>query len=950
VIARFDAERQALALMEHPNIARVLDAGATDNGRPYFVMEFVRGIPLTEFCDQRGLTVIERLQLFVTVCQAVQHAHQKGIIHRDIKPSNVLVTLYDGPPVVKVIDFGVAKATQQPLTENSLVTSVAQMVGTPLYMSPEQASGLDVDTRSDVYSLGVMLYELLTGATPFDKERLHRVAYDEVWRIIREEDPPKPSTRISALGAEATTVSVQRKCEPGKLGQLVRGELDWIVMKALEKDRDRRYESASALASDIEHYLRDEPVQACPPSMWYRFRKFSKRNKRTLAAATVLAMSLLVAVGAVAGTLGWVAHDRATRELIAEREATSALAEARQWEDEEKWPAALSAVKRAQGVLAGEPEGELVERAASMRSDIEMVLRLEGIMLDLQNKPSDPIAFDFTKPDLEYAKAFREYGIDVETLGIADAAERVRRRAICLQLAVGLDAWAEARRYALVSKPHLSDPSWQQLLAIASLADPDPSRKRVREALVKRDRQNLEQIAAEMTTTSASHVTFGLVGRALSDLGSHQRAESLLRQAQRRYPTSFWLNFDLAMVLLRQGPDKLDDGIRFLSVALALRPDCPAVYVHLTKALTQRGDSDEVAAIWQQAVAFNADSVWMHFFRAVALAERGKLEDAIAAYREVIRLKPDDAGAHNNLGGVLRLHGQLNEAIVTSRKAIQLNPRIALYHNNLGRALASQNKLDEAVACFNEAIRLKPSYALAYNHLGKARARQGKLTDAVACYRKSIALDPHKAYAHRNLAVALGAQGKQDEAIASYQQAIRLTPSDAELHYRVGLLQSASNRPRDAKESFQRALEVGTDDPTICNALAWFLATSTDATFRDPARSVELAKKAVELAPSNGAFWHTLGVAHYRAGEWNSAIAGLEKSMALRTGGDSFDWFFLAMAQGKLGNVEEAQCWHARAIEWMDKNQPNDEELRRFRLESEESLELIAKPLEATGR
>jgi predicted Ser/Thr protein kinase len=249
VIVRFEAERQALALMDHPNIAHVLDAGATESGRPYFVMELVHGIPITEYCDQNRLTTRERLELFVPVCQAVQHAHQKGIIHRDIKPTNVMVTLHDGVPVPKIIDFGVAKAIHQRLTEKTAFTRYGQMVGTPLYMSPEQAemSGLDVDTRTDIYSLGVLLYELLTGSTPFDKQRFREVAYEQICSIIREEEPPRPSARISTLGEAATTISAHRKTEPGKLRYLLRGELDWIVMKALEKDRTRRYETAGGL-------------------------------------------------------------------------------------------------------------------------------------------------------------------------------------------------------------------------------------------------------------------------------------------------------------------------------------------------------------------------------------------------------------------------------------------------------------------------------------------------------------------------------------------------------------------------------------------------------------------------------------------------------------------------------------------------------------------------------
>ena len=297
VVARFEAERQALAIMDHPNIAKVHDGGATPSGRPYFVMELVKGVPIIEFCDQNHLTPRQRLELFIPVCQAVQHSHHKGIVHRDLKPSNVLVTMHDTVPVVKVIDFGVAKALGQELTEKTLFTGFAQMIGTPLYMSPEQAgqSGLDIDTRSDIYSLGVLLYELLTGTTPFDKERFKQTAYDEIRRIIREEEPPKPSTRLAESKDTLPSISAQRQTEPVKLTKLVRGELDWIVMKALEKDRNRRYESASAFAADVQRYLSDEPVVARPPSTGYRLRKFTRRNRRPLVAAAVIAVALVAA-------------------------------------------------------------------------------------------------------------------------------------------------------------------------------------------------------------------------------------------------------------------------------------------------------------------------------------------------------------------------------------------------------------------------------------------------------------------------------------------------------------------------------------------------------------------------------------------------------------------------------------------------------------------------------
>ena len=313
VLARFSAEKQALAMMDHPNIAKVFDAGATEAGRPFFVMELVKGVPITQFCDDNQLSASKRLDLFIDVCAAIQHAHQKGVIHRDIKPTNVLVASHDGKPVVKVIDFGVAKAIHQPLTEQTVYTQFSQMVGTPLYMSPEQAgmSSLDVDTRSDIYSLGVLLYELLTGKTPVDNEKLKLAAYEEMRRIIREENPSKPSTRISSLGQEATGISQKRQTDPNRLTQSLRGDLDWIVMKSLEKDRTRRYETASGFADDIQRFLADEPVTAGPPGAAYRLQKFIRRNRGAVIAASLILTALVVGIaGTTYGMLRAIAAER----------------------------------------------------------------------------------------------------------------------------------------------------------------------------------------------------------------------------------------------------------------------------------------------------------------------------------------------------------------------------------------------------------------------------------------------------------------------------------------------------------------------------------------------------------------------------------------------------------------------------------------------------------------
>jgi len=384
VIARFEAERQALAMMDHPNIAKVLDAGATDTGRPYFVMELVKGASITNSCDANNLSTTERLELFVCVCRAVQHAHQKGIIHRDIKPSNVMVTLHDGTPVPKVIDFGIAKAVNRQLTEKTLFTRYAQIIGTPAYMSPEQAemSGLDIDIRTDVFSLGTLLYELLTGGPPFDSEYLLSKGYEEMRRIIREEEPTKPSTKISTLGEALIDVAKYRKTSPDALQKLIRTDLDWIVMKTLEKDRSRRYDSVSEFAADIRRHLSHEPVLAGPPSTLYRVRKFIQRHRMLVTASTAVAAAVII--GLVISTSLYLRMRQALNtvsQLEDKAEVDSKLSTAQRLYAEGRYQAALNEIEVTLDVQNLGPKAHLLR--AKLLFEVGQLKNAEAQLLPL---------------------------------------------------------------------------------------------------------------------------------------------------------------------------------------------------------------------------------------------------------------------------------------------------------------------------------------------------------------------------------------------------------------------------------------------------------------------------------------------------------------------------------------------------------------------------------------
>jgi serine/threonine protein kinase/tetratricopeptide (TPR) repeat protein len=754
VVARFEAERQALALMDHPNIAKVLDGGTTEGGRPYFVMELVKGVPITEYCDQNQVPIRERLELFVHVCQAVKHAHQKGIIHRDIKPSNVLITLHDGTPVVKVIDFGVAKAIGQQLTDKTIYTQFSQMVGTPLYMSPEQAgqSGLDVDTRSDIYSLGVLLYELLTGTTPFDRERMHELSYDEMRRIIREEEPPKPSTRISTLGKAATTVSTQRQSEPKQLSRLFRGELDWIVMKALDKDRNRRYETANSFALDVQRYLADEPVLACPPSAGYRLYKLIRRNKGAILAASLVLFSML------AGTAVsiWLAVRADQERRIAQtREAET--------------KAVLDFLEQ-KVLAAARPEGQ----AGGLGHDVTLRKALEAALPYLDQS--------FSEQPLIEARLRRTLAVSFGNLGEGTISVNQAERALALY------------------SQHLGADHPETLVARSNLAT------------------------------------------SYYGIGRHTEALKLNEET-------------LTLMKAKLGPDD---------------PKTLMVMNNLAIEYGTLGKQSEALKLHEETLA-----------------------------RMKAKLGPDHhstLGSMNNLAGMYRELGRHDEALKLGHETV------ALARAKLGPThRVTLNSMDTLASIY--------------------RAR-GQYREAVKLYEETVPLmkdklgPDHKVTLStmHDLAGVYASLGRFDEAVRLYEQTLTL---------------------RQAKRGPGHP-----DTLASMDKLTRLLATCPDAKVRNTSRAIELAKKAVELAPNDGNYLNTLGVAHYRGGAAKAAVAALEKSMELRKGGDGFDWFFLAMAHWQQGDKEEARKLYRRAVEWMQKNKPNDEALRRFRAEAAELLSM----------
>jgi serine/threonine protein kinase len=850
VIARFDAERQALALMDHPNIARVLDAGTTATGRPYFVMELVKGVAITRYCDEHRLTPRQRLELFVPVCQAIQHAHQKGIIHRDIKPGNVLVSSYDGKPVPKVIDFGIAKATGQQLTDGTLLTGFGMIVGTLEYMSPEQAmlNALDIDTRSDVYSLGILLYELLTGSTPLSRKRLKEAAVVEVLRLIREEEPQKPSTRLSTTD-ELPSVAANRGLEPKKLSGLVRGELDWIVMKALEKDRDRRYESANGFALDIQRYLADEPVQACPPSAWYRFNKFARRNRAAITTAGLVCVALVTTSTVLA-----VSNVRIKQEKEEKAKAFEQASEQRELA-RHNLDEALRVVDRlltrvATDRLAGLPHVEPLKQSL-LEDALAFYL---GFLAENRDKPA--LA-------LETGLAYLRTGTIQDQLGKHVTAKQTLEQGITLFEELARNQPEEARY-----RQELARSYYAKGHVLQTIGPPRDAEQAYRRALGL-----YEELVAENPTNSSardnlagSHNQLGLVlvatgrlreaekeYRLAATLGEQLVADTPTNQEHRTSLAKYYLNLSALLDNIDQLPEAEDYARKSLAAA-----------EQVVRAAPRDRDHETDVAISRLNVAR-------------VLMDRGRLDDArresgkgIAMLQKLVDdfpTRPDYrhrlSEGHGNLG-ITYWHGRrLQESEESFNQACKLHeklaadfPSVAAYQSdcgatfsNLGILLQSQGKHERARGFFEEAIRrqdaaakLNPKNPMYRQFLGKhyinlaailkelGTAGEARVHQQAIDIARGLVADFPDVPVHQNLlAGALNnlsslrrTQGKPDEGLRLLEEAIRCqqkavdgNPSSVLYlqtldQYRSHLspLLEQLGRPAEAEEALRRRVDV----------------------------------------------------------------------------------------------------------------------------------------------
>jgi eukaryotic-like serine/threonine-protein kinase len=789
VIARFEAERQALALMDHPHIAKVFDAGATETGRPYFVMELVRGMKITEYCDEKKLSTRERLDLFIQVCQAIQHAHQKGIIHRDIKPSNVLVTVNDGVPVPKVIDFGVAKATSgQQLTDKTIYTAFEQFIGTPAYMSPEQAvlTSLDIDTRSDIYALGVLLYELLTGKTPFDAKELLAIGLDEMRRTLREQEPPRPSTRLSTLpGQELSTTAQRRGLDAPKLVSELRGDLDWIVMKALEKDRARRYETANGLAADIQRHLNNEPVVACPPSKLYRLGKTVRRNR--LAFTTTVSVIAALTVGLGISTWRFVKERDALKRAVAAEQAAK--------EEKDSAEAVLTFV-RDKILAAGRPEGmgggagkdltlrqaidwaeSKISKAFTNRPLVEAAVR--KTLGESYIYLSEPI---LAIPQLERALAVRREKLGLENEHTVGTMTKLRQ---AYQDAGKPFEFVPFYEEAFKLTKAKWGPNHTNTLSVMSdLASSYNDARKFDEAIPLFE----ELIKLQTAKLGAAHrdalINREKVALAYKETGKIEQAFSMHEEALSLMKTNLGLEHEETLTCMH----------------------------NLAAAYYDAGRLDRAVSVYKEALQLMKKTKPEHRVTlvtmcnlAVAYRKLGKLDEAISLFQETLKLRiatwgPDHAETLRvmiDLAGTCVAAKRVDEGLRLYEDALKLrtstlgrdNPLTVKLMNELGFAYGYDNtgkKFNKAIALLEETVGLRkaglgtdnPDTLVSMDNLARMYAWAGHFDQAVSLLEevqsKQGLDDPRTLSLMNNIGVRYSLAGKVEQAVPLWEQTFKL--------------------------------------------------------------------------------------------------------------------------------------------------------------------------------